>query len=301
MIRRVPQEIKIDPSAIRQKFREINIKLLCCRYWIVEEWECFDLSVPFWRIYYNSIEGARVSYNNKVTRLNKDVVVIIPPNTSFSTHLDLTNVQHNSESIAGRQFTQGDNLLQIRKTNKVDHLFIHFSLGFPLDYTNAGVYSLPVTDQKLILISDIQQACIQGEEFSFFDCMKVNMLVNSCLLQLNNFLTDFKTMDQRIFTAMNYIDGNCNKIITNNELANMVNMAPNSFARLFKNTTGTTIQQYIVKKRIENALNFMHHSDKNLDEIAHECGFSDRFHFSKSFKKNVNMSPSYYKKNLTLF
>lgn len=300
MIRRVPHEIKIDPSAIRQKFREINIKLLCCRYWIVEEWECFDLSVPFWRIYYNCIEGARISYNNKVTKLNKDVVVVVPPNTSFSTHLERTKVQPNSESIAGRKFTQGDNLQQISET-KVDHLFIHFSLGFPLDYTNAGVYSLPVTDQKLKLIYDIQQACIHEEEFSFFDCMKVNMLVNSCLLQLNKFLTDFKTMDQRIFTIMNYIDSNCNKIITNNEIANMVNMAPNSFARLFKNTTGTTIQQYIVKKRIENALNLIHHSDKNLDQIAHECGFSDRFHFSKSFKKNVNMSPSYYKKNLTLF
>src|SRR5690606_41608884 len=121
------------------------------------------------------------------------------------------------------------------------------------------------------------------------------------LTKIESFFNGSKTLDHPIFTAIAYVDSNYNKTITNNTLATMTNMAPNSFARLFKKATGITIQQYIIKKRIENALNLMHHSDKNLDEIAHDCGFSDRFHFSKSIKKHVHMSPSYYRKNMTLF
>lgn len=301
MINRVPQEIKIDPSSIRQTFREVNIKLLCCRYWILEEWTCFDLSVPFWRIYYNTIEGAEIIYNNKTIKLNKDNLIIIPPNTSFSTRLNKTPIQSNNESISGRKFTESDTTDQIVSTNKVDHLFIHFSLGFPLDYVDANVFCLEMTVQKFTLIEKILHTCIQDSPFGFFDCLEVNMLISICLMQLENSLTDFKTVDHRIFSTMAYIDNNYNEIITNNTLAAMTNMASNSFSRLFKKATGITIQQYIIKKRIENALNLMHHTDKNLDEIAHDCGFSDRFHFSKAFKKHVHMSPSYYRKNLTLF
>src|SRR5690606_12589961 len=301
MIHRIPREIKIDPSSIRQTFREINIKLLCCRYWILEEWTCFDLSVPFWRIYYNTIQGAEIIHNNKSIMLNKQNLVIIPPNTSFSTRLNSTNVWSKNESIAGQKFTETDMLKHIEAMNKVDHFFIHFSLGFPLDYADAGVYCLEMTDQKQKLIEEIIYLCIQDSSFNFFDCLKVNMLIGLCLRKLESCLTDTKTIDHRIFTAIAYVDSNYNKTITNNTLATMTNMAPNSFARLFKKATGITIQQYIIKKRIENALNLMHHSDKNLDEIAHDCGFSDRFHFSKSFKKHVHMSPSYYRKNMTLF
>ncbi|NGM65812.1 helix-turn-helix domain-containing protein [Sphingobacterium sp. SGR-19] len=301
MISRVPHEIKIDPSSIRQTFREINIKLLCCRYWILDEWSCFDLSVPFWRIYHNTIDGAEIIHGKRIIGLNKGNLIIIPPNTSFSTRLNKTHVRSNNESISGRKFIETDALQQIEGTNKVDHLFIHFSLGFPLDYASADVYCLEMTDQKLKLIEEIRNTCIQGNLFNFFDCLKVNMLIGMCLMRLENFLTDFRTMDQRIFAAIAYIDNNYNKMISNNTLAVMANMASNSFARLFKNATGVSIQQYIIRTRIENALNLMHHSDKNLDEIAHDCGFSDRFHFSKTFKKHVHMSPSYYRKNLTLF
>lgn len=301
MISRIPHDIKIDPSSIRQTFREMNIKLLCCRYWILEEWACFDLSVPFWRIYYNTVDGAEIIYNNRLIMLNKYNLVIVPPNTSFSTRLNTSDVRRPNESISGRKFTEADALEQIKATNKVDHLFIHFSLGFPLDYTSAGVYSLELTHQKLKLIEEVLHTCIQDHPFNFFDCLKINMLIGLCLIKLENLLTDFKTMDQRIFAAMAYVDNNYDKMITNNALATMANMASNSFARLFKKSTGITIQQYIIKRRIENALNLMYHSDKSLDEIAHDCGFSDRFHFSKAFKKHVHMSPSYYRKNLTLF
>ncbi|TDS06800.1 helix-turn-helix domain-containing protein [Sphingobacterium paludis] len=299
MNHRVPEKVKIDPSDTRQKFKEINIKLLCCRYWILNEWDCLDLSVPFWRIYYNSIEGAKIRFQNQLVLLNKRTLVIIPPNTAFAGFLSDEDSPKTSENIAGRQFTETDDIGSIGANSKVDHLFMHFTLGFPMDYAKPGIYALKKNAEQNMLVEQIIQTCIQRNHFSFFDCLKINALISSCVLQLESILPEAYPIDQRISSVMKFIEHNKNRSLSNQEFASMVNMAPNSFARLFKNCTGVTIQQYVAKKKIENALDLIHHSNKNIDEIAYECGFADRFHFSKCFKKNMHVNPSYYKKNLT--
>jgi AraC-like DNA-binding protein len=300
MTKRVTERKKLDPSETRQAFNDVSIKLLCCRYWVLEEWECFDLSVPFWRIYHNNIAGARILFNNAVTQLTEDIMVIIPPNTSFSTELKSDGNHNNYESISGRKFVKKDNLYAIAQKNRVDHLFIHFSLGFPLDFVKTGINILPCDAHTLRIIKDIQDSCSEDSTFNFSECLRINQLINYALLQLQDNIWKFGTIDQRIFSAMKFIEKHFNDKITNEELADKANMAVNSFARLFKTSTGVSIQQYIIKTKIETACNLMHHSNKTIDEIAYECGFSDRHHFAKIFKKVMNVNPAYYKKRLTM-
>lgn len=297
---RIAQKTKIDPSDIRQEFNDINIKLLCCRYWVLENWKCFDLSVPFWRLYHNNTPGAQILYNNEVTELNEEILIIIPPNTSFSTELHRDSRYDDSENISGRKFIRKDNLSNISSNNKVDHLFIHFSLGFPLDYVKAGINIMPCDNHILKLIQRIQDSCMEDTHFSFSECLQIKELISFCLLQLKKDLWTFDNIDQRVFNAMKFIEKHSHDRITNKELASNANMAINSFARLFKTCTGVATHQYIIKTKIETACSLMHHSNKSIDEIAYECGFSDRHHFAKIFKKLMKVNPAYYMKNLTV-
>jgi AraC-like DNA-binding protein len=295
---KVTEKIKRDPSEIKQVFNEVTIKLQCCRYWILEEWECKDLSVPFWRIYYNNIPGAQICFNNIITELDKNKIVIIPPNTRFSTKLKEGKL--NFESISGRKFRKGDNLYTISKENKVDHLFIHFSLGFPLDYVKTGINVIPCNDFTDQIISSIQHSCMDDTVFNFSECLTIKQLISFSILQLQDNIWKFGNIDSRVFNSMYHIESHYKEKITNEELAEKANMAVNSFARLFKTTTGISVQQHILKTRIEKSCDLMHHSNKTIDEIAFECGFSDRHHFSKIFKKVLNITPAYYKKHLTI-
>lgn len=299
MTKQITEKTKIDPSEIKQAFNDVNIKLLCCRYWVLEEWECFDLSVPFWRIYHNNIEGAKIKFNNIETILKKDIIVIIPPNTPFSTELK-QNFNHNNESISGRKYTIRDNLTTIAEKNKVDHLFIHFSLGFPLDFVKNAVNIIENDAYSLSIINNIQSFCRDDISFNFTECLTIKQLISFCLMKLQDSIWKFANLDQRIFVAMGFIEKHYNEKITNDELANTANMAVNSFARLFKSGTGISIQQYIIKTKIEASCSLMHHSNKSIDEIAFDCGFSDRHHFAKIFKKVMNVNPAYYKKRLTM-
>lgn len=295
----LPETTKIDPSEIRQAFGDVRIKLLCCRYWVLEEWECMDLSVPFWRIYHNNIQGAKIIVNNTITELNEDSIVIIPPNTSFSTEFRKADHQSKYERIAGRKFEKSDSLDFIRTSGKIDHLFIHFSLGFPLDFVKTGINVLPCDGNSLTIIRAIQEACVDDTHFDFKECLSIKQLISTCLLQLQNNIWRYGTIDPRVFSAMKLIEKQFNVKITNEELAAKANMAVNSFARLFKKNTGVSVQQYIIKTKIESASNLLYHSNKTIDEIAYECGFSDRHHFSKIFKKVMKVNPAFYKKLLT--
>ncbi len=66
--------------------------------------------------------------------------------------------------------------------------------------------------------------------------------------------------------------------------------------RYFKRHASETMQQYIANfktKLIEHRLQF---SDKRINEIADEFGFTDESHLNKYFKKQRGSSPSAYRK-----
>lgn len=300
MTSKISDAIKADPSAIKQEFSNVNIKLLCCRYWVLQEWQCMDLSVPFWRIYHNNIEGAQIYLKGETTLLDQKTIVVIPPNTPFSTQLGHQSRTKSQENILGRKIGKGDTLEHIAIQGRVDHLFIHFSLGFPLDFAQTGIYSLHCTTEVKNLIAEIENSCTEDTHFSLIECLRIKQLINNCLLNIKDNIWQTHTIDTRVFTAMKIIEKNFNQGISNAKLANNANMAVNSFSRLFKTTTGFSVQQYITKTKIEVACNLMHHSNKTIDEIAYSCGFYDRHHFSKIFKKIMKMNPSYYMRNLII-
>ncbi|KIO77556.1 AraC family transcriptional regulator [Pedobacter lusitanus] len=299
MVRKISEEIKTDPSDVHQNFKELSVKLLCCRYWILEEWECDDFKAPFWRIYYNSLGGSTIKFKDRTIPLNNENIIIIPPNTSFSSQLR-RNFNHEDESILGRKFIKTDDLDTLKSKGKVDHFFIHFSLGYPLDFSSNRIHEIKLNEVMNLLVKEIKNACITDSITSMKECLRVKHLIAVCLLNLPDDIWESGNIDQRILKSIKFIEGNFRRKITNEQLADSANMAINSFARLFKMSTKITTQQYILKLRVEAACHLMHHSNKSLDEVSYECGFSDRHHFSKIFKKIMKVNPSDYKRQLKI-
>lgn len=290
------ERLKYDPSDIKQTFPEINIHLHCCRYWVLKEWDCSKMAFPFWRLYYNSIGNASVNYKGITTKLTSDKILIIPPNTSYSSSLKGCSGGNINESIVGKKITS---LNQLNDNNISDHLFIHFNLGKSFDLLEPGVYTFSVNGKESLL-EEIKRYCIEGEnQFNFPTCAVINSLILILLkeIPLNNW--NISKLDNRVANAVYYIETHLEEQLSNQTLANMANMVTNSFARLFRENTGLSIQQYIKKKRIDKALILLHHSVISIDDMASQCGFSDRFHFSKVFKELMGMSPVAYRKQLT--
>lgn len=295
----VSDRLKYDPSDIRQFFPDINIRLHCCRYWMLKEWECINMAFPFWRLYYNTFGSASVEYKGVITHLDSGHILIIPPNTSFSSSLKGSSGINLKESIIGKKIESDDDVSKIDNNAATDHLFIHFNLGMPYDLIDPGVYTFSAQG-KMELITEIKKFCIAGKNtFDFSICATIYCLVLDLLKEIPQENWKTPKLDKRVLNTLNFIDKNFGERLTNKMLSDKANMVENSFARVFRENTSTSIQQYIKKKRIDKALIMLHHSHAGIEEIAGACGFSDRFHFSKVFKELMGISPVSYKKQLT--
>lgn len=70
----------------------------------------------------------------------------------------------------------------------------------------------------------------------------------------------------------------------------------NYLSTLFSSVEGITIEQYIIRQRIEKAKELLFYDELNLSEIAYRLGYSSVAHLSAQFKKVTGMSPSQLKK-----
>ncbi len=63
----------------------------------------------------------------------------------------------------------------------------------------------------------------------------------------------------------------------------------------FTEETGSTIEQYIIRQKIERVKELLSYGEKNLSEISWEMGYSSVAALSNQFKKVIGLSPSEWK------
>lgn len=72
-------------------------------------------------------------------------------------------------------------------------------------------------------------------------------------------------------------------------------IAERSISRLFKNQTGMTINEYLQKRRLCNAMSLLRNTQYSISMISSECGYDDSNYFSVVFKKETQQTPSQYR------
>jgi NitT/TauT family transport system permease protein len=75
------------------------------------------------------------------------------------------------------------------------------------------------------------------------------------------------------------------------ELAQECGLSSGYFTRAFRQTTGVTPHQWLIRKRVERARGLLLGNGLGLADIALVCGFVDQSHFSRVFSKFEGDSP----------
>jgi AraC family transcriptional regulator len=71
----------------------------------------------------------------------------------------------------------------------------------------------------------------------------------------------------------------------------------NYLSNLFSSVEGVTLEQYIIRQKIEKAKELLFYDELNLSEIANRLGYSSVAHLSAQFKKVTGLTPSDLKKS----
>jgi len=289
-----------DPSGRIQEFQEVLPRLLCCRYWWMSEWKSRQMSFPYWRLYWNRSGRAWVVYN-KTIYLEPDKLVLIPPNTPFASDIDHSEVPiHQPYSLRGGRVESIAMEKAMLDEGTVLHLFIHFTLGYPYDTISPDIFVFDMNPAQNKLVLSITRQLIDGQDrFEQAGSLELYSLLFSLLFQLPSTTWKNQNLDTRVLHGIRYMEQHIRDTdISNSLLAALGGMSVNAFARLFKEQTTFPPGKYLQRMRVEKACNMLHHSDLSIEQIASECGFSDRYYFTRIFTRTMKVSPGAYRKKI---
>lgn len=97
---------------------------------------------------------------------------------------------------------------------------------------------------------------------------------------------------QRLTT---FILDHLNQNLSLEMLARQTGFSPYHFARLFRQTTGESPHQFVLRKRLEVAERLLKETDLPLALVASEVGLPNQSHFTQAFKRRVGTTPLVYR------
>jgi len=102
----------------------------------------------------------------------------------------------------------------------------------------------------------------------------------------------------RVAEAISHMEAHFTEQVPIDDLAEMAHMSGRNFHRVFLDATGKTPSAYLIGLRIMKATHQLEFSEKNITEIAFECGFTDSNYFARQFRKLMNESPAGFRRRI---
>ena len=254
---------------INRFFRNLpqpSVKLLYCGYaenYSPGFWYHPNRMSPFWRFYWGATDGANLVFSNCRLALDSQSVVFVPPDIPFGTEAD-------------KPFSQ---------------LFIHFdwaggpSLSEPVIFPAAEEWNLLHSSQTWYETSS--ESVAQHMYSLLFRYLPRFRELES---------KRSKKVDSRIERALLLLD-TAERDISLMEIAKEISMSYYHFLDTFKKQVGIPPGQYKMTQRMNYAQFLLLSTDEPIKDIARKTGFTNRFHFSKTFKLFFKQSPGEYRKS----
>lgn len=111
----------------------------------------------------------------------------------------------------------------------------------------------------------------------------------------NHISASFSQREQKIVRAVaEIIEERGAATVTIPELASGVHLSAGHLSRVFRRTTGATLENFLIRQRVELAKRTLLDLRLNVAEVAERCGFCSPAYFASVFKKYVHCTPREY-------
>ena len=100
----------------------------------------------------------------------------------------------------------------------------------------------------------------------------------------------------QIASVNDYIAANLERQIRLAELSALTGLSPSQFGRAFKVSTGMAPHKWHINQRISRSKQLLVDRNKSIAEIALDTGFSEQSHFTRTFHKEVGLSPAAWRR-----
>ncbi|SKC55224.1 AraC-type DNA-binding protein [Ohtaekwangia koreensis] len=154
-------------------------------------------------------------------------------------------------------------------------------LGFYPEQVTLGEVTLKETDLTKEQQEKIDRA-LEAVGFERIDDRKARLI---------------ESIKNKIIERVHHVESIDRKFNWSDILADELHHDYNSLSNLFSSVEGITIEQYIIRQKIERVKELLFYDELNLSEIAQKLGYSSVAHLSSQFKKITGLTPSELKKS----
>ena len=129
-----------------------------------------------------------------------------------------------------------------------------------------------------------------------FEELLLNLILQDEFQGFKSFLSQLNS--NKKISIEDFMEQNYAKNLSLSEYAFLSGMSLSSFKRVFEETFGSAPGKWLKNRRLEKAKYLITYSDKNVNEISDEMGFSSPSHFIASFKNRYGIPPKQYQNQI---
>lgn len=156
---------------------------------------------------------------------------------------------------------------ELRETVEFEHLLARYVRLFLVDTYAAEVEGQLILKQLMIHL--LREDRVQPVE------RNVSNHLTEIIHEIANYVSQHPGISHRV-----------------EDLAARAGLSPRYFSIKFKELTGSSVQSYVIRARIERAQHLLLYAGMNVTEVADALGYRDIFFFSRQFKQYTGKSPS---------
>ncbi len=242
----------------------LTLDIFLCAFETVEQWGEPVLRNTFWRCYLPIDEGMSLRSPTEHWSLPAEEGALIPPECDIRGH-------------AAGAFTL---------------FYAHFDCTLTLTESIPLSFTVPEGVRQALHV-----AAASGTE-EILRMASLQLVVTGLASIPLSAITE-AVVDQTVERAYGIMKEHLDTKLTNAELARRVNLSEASLLRHFRNTIGISPQKELQRLRLNHAATLLQQTGKSIENIAAECGFWDRNHFTRVFTREWKTPPAAYRRSAT--
>jgi AraC family transcriptional regulator len=161
-------------------------------------------------------------------------------------------------------------------------------------------YDLPLHQIAMMFLAELKSGGIMGELYveSLTQVLVIHLLRHYSVFEPKIAVQEmwaspnrYNLTHSRLQSAIDYIHAHLDGDLSIAQIAGSVNTSPTYFASLFKQATGISLHQYVIKQRVERAKLLLETTDLPIINIASQVGFASSSHLTYHCKRQTGMTP----------
>jgi len=265
---------------------------------------------------YGSIERIPASYKEALNAIEYRIVVgnnlVIP---AESVYINQKEKAVKNQFLDTLRNCEDDLIMAIKSDNRDSITIIlneiiealHESMKSNIQEKDHIIFLVSFLITKIMFVLDINISILFGEEEDPVNSMKnmqtIDELENYIIMRFDRILMEFREKSKShngflVKQTMDYISKNIYTDISLVKVADHLSTHPNYLSKIFKQKTGESFVEYVIKMKMNEAKHLLRNSNNKVYEIANMLQYKDVGHFARTFKRIFGVLPTEYRQLL---